>query len=236
MLTRTAKKSRLYCWEVLDPSDPLLPAVRGLYESALEPEERIPWAWLERAVSSRADWRPGGQAWSKHLIVASTEAETTHPDRLAGFCFAVYLPGYGGYVSYVATAERFRRRGVGSRLFEQAFNLLAVDAAAADEALPFVIWESREPETARRKLFGRVGGREIDGVTLMSPDWNDDAAPEVPLTLFLKPCDETEFDEERTRAAVDGLLRRVYRMAPGDAGYDRTLTPGCRPRLERVTP
>ncbi len=213
---------------MLDPADPLLPAVRELYERALDREERIPWVWLERCF--------GADRTNRHLVVASEE------DLLAGFCFALYLPGYGGYVSYVATDERFRRRGVGARLFEHAFERLGEDARTAGEALPFVIWESREPEAdgeremweARLKLFDRVGGRAIAGVTLHSPNWNDDALPEVPLKLFLKPCDGIEFDGERTRAAVEGLLRRVYRAAPGDAAYDRTLTPGCQPELERI--
>ena len=214
---------------MLDPTDPLLPAVRELYERALDPEERIPWVWLERSF--------GADRTNRHLVVASEHGS------LAGFCFALYLPGYGGYVSYVATGERFRRRGVGAKLLEHAFELLAGDARGAGEALPFVIWESREPEAegdremweARRNLFDGVGGRAIEGVTLHSPNWNGDALPGVPLKLFLKPCDGIAFDGERTRSAVDGLLRRVYRSAPGDAAYDRTLTPGCQPELERIS-
>jgi len=225
MLMRTAKKSRPDCRVVSDSTDPLLPAVRELYEIALDPEERVPWIWLERSF--------GADRTNRHLV------EATEDRALAGFCFALYLPGYGGYVSYLATAERFRRRGVGARLFAHALELLNRDAEAAGESLPFVIWESREPEphedgtiwVARLKLFDRVGGRAIDGVTLHSPNWNDASLPEVPLKLFMKPCDGSEFDSERTRAAVDGLLRRVYRAEPGGETYDRTLTPECRPRL-----
>ena len=59
----------------------------------------------------------------------------------------------------------------------------------------------------------------------------EERIPDVPLELFLNPCGGVAFDGERTRAAVDGLLRRIYRVAPGDAVYDRTLTPGCQPEL-----
>ncbi len=237
MLTKT-RKQRTYCWEILHDADPLLPAVRELYESALSPDERVPWEWLERGVKSRGEWRPGG--WGKHLIVASPQRETTDPERLVGFAFAAHIPGYGGYLSYIAVADPFRGRGVGARLFEQAFNLLAVDAAAVDEQLPFVIWESRRPDTAdpvwdaRLRLFHKAGGFWIDGVTLPSPNWSDPAAATVPLQLFLAPADEPResFDSPRVREAVAGLLTNVYRASPGDAEYDGTLTPGCHPRLK----
>ncbi len=180
------------------------------------------------------------------MLIASPDERERDIGRVAGFCSAIHLPGYGGYVSYVAVAEQFRRRGVGVLLFERAFRALGEDAAAAGEDLPFVIWESREPALgedrtiwhARLRLFDRVGGRAIEGVTLRSPDWNDDSRPEVPLKLFLKPCAtaEADFDEARTRVAVDGLLRRVYRVGPGDEGYERTLPVGCRPRLAPVGP
>jgi GNAT superfamily N-acetyltransferase len=233
-----AKTDRIYCWELLDPADRLLPAVRGLYETALDEDERVPWEWLEKGVTSRAGWRPGGNG--RHLIVAGTEA-----GELAGFVFCMHLPGYGGYLSYVAVDDRFRGRGVGTRLYEQAFNVLAVDAAATDEPLPFVIWESCPPEAddapqahavwaARTRLFHKAGGFWIDGVTLPSPNWVDPAAPAVPLQLFLAPVDAPReaFDSAAVKGAVAGLLTRVYRAAAGDPEWDGTLTPGCHPRLK----
>jgi GNAT superfamily N-acetyltransferase len=242
MSTKT-RKQRTYSWEILHAADPLLPAVRELYESALPSDERVPWEWLERGVKTRGEWRPGG--WGKHLIVASPQRETTDPERLAGFAFAAHVPGYGGYLSYIAVADQFRGRGVGARLFEQAFNLLAVDAAAVDETLPFVIWESRRPDAAaavssremwnaRLRLFHKAGGFWVDGVTLPSPNWTDPAAPAVPLQLFLAPVDEPReaFDSPRVREAVAGLLTNVYRAGPGDAEYDCSLPPGCLPRLK----
>ncbi len=233
-----ATTDRIYCWELIDPADALLPAVRELYETALDEDERVPWEWLERGVSSRAGWRPGGNG--KHLIVACTEESD-----LTGFVFCTHLPGYGGYLSYVASRPQFRRRGVGRRLYEQAFNVLAVDAAASDELLPFVMWESCPPDAddppeahaiwaARTRLFGKAGGFWIDGVTLPSPNWTDVSAPPVPLQLFLAPVDSPReaFDTAAVREAVRGLLERVYKAGPGDPEYDGTLTPGCQPRLK----
>ncbi|MCU0704090.1 MAG: GNAT family N-acetyltransferase [Fimbriiglobus sp.] len=236
------KMGRMFCWELVDAADPLLPEVRNLYEAALDEDERVPWEWLERGVKSRAGWRPGDSG--RHLIVAASQPNTSDPADLAGFVFCVHLPGYGGYLSYVAVADRFRGRGVGTRLYEQAFNVLAVDASAVDEPLPFVIWESCPPEpddgpeshtvwAARTRLFHKAGGYWVNGVTLPSPNWMDAAAPRVPLQLFLAPIDtpREKFDTAAVKAAVAGLLERVYKAGPGDPEWDGTLPPGCHPRL-----
>lgn len=240
-MSREKRQDRLFCWEILHSADSLLPAVRELYETALEHDERVPWEWLERGVKTRNDWRPGG--WGKHIVVASPEPETKDQHRLAGFASVVHIPGYGGYLSYLAVNEAFRGQGVGGRLFEQAANLMAVDASAVDEELPFVIWESRRPDAtasaqawkvwaARLKLFHKAGGLWVDGVTLHSPNWMEDSAATVPLQLFVAPrTPKEEFDTQQVRDAVSGLLEKVYRASPGDAVYDTTLPSGCCPRL-----
>ncbi len=225
------------CHELLSDTDNLLVAVRQLYESALDEAERVPWEWLERSVKTRRDWKPG--TTNKHLMVS-----TTTTGELAGFAFAMYLPGYGGYISYVAVEPHFRGHGVANKLFRFAYQLMRIDAMACYEAMPFVIWESHDPGIgqdklwqARLRLFEHVGGFWIDGVTLPSPNWMDNSKPSVPLQLFLAPQDEpwNNFDSARVREAVDGLLRRVYRAEPGEPEYDETLTVGCHPRLKRPT-
>ena len=233
---------RMYCWELMATEHPLLPAVRDLYESALAEEERIPWGWLERAVRSRAEWLPGG--WGKHLLVAAPKPRAERPEDLAGFAYAVHLPGFGGYIGYVAVAEAFRKRGVVGRLFEQSFQLLATDASAVDEELPFVIWESRKPDAnapaeewntwdARLKLFANAGGFWLDGVTIWSPNWNDPAAPPVPLQLFLTPVDEprARFDAERLEEVAAGFLKRVYKASRGDDTWEQAFAGNSRLRL-----
>jgi GNAT superfamily N-acetyltransferase len=237
-----ARSDRIFCFEAFDVNDPLVRRAEQLYDQTQHPDERIPWGWIARSLKGRADWRPG--AWGRHLLVATPADSPTEPGSLAGFAYGAHLPGYGGYVCYLGVDETFRRRGVGSRLFEQMFRVLAADAGAADEPLPFVVWESHKPGPgaaeadwklweARVRLFDRVGGLWLDGVELLTPNYGDETGPPVPLQLFVRPMEvpATAFDAERLRQVTAGLLERVYKARPGDPLYDGTLPPGCRPHL-----
>lgn len=236
-----SRNAKVFCFEPPDVNSPLVAAAERLYLATQHPDERIPWGWIARSIKGRATWRPGCPG--SHLLVA-TPGEDPDPTDLAGFAYGLHLPGFGGYLCYVGVAEAFRRRGVGSRLFDQTFKVLSADAGAADEPLPFVVWESHKPEPdapeadwklwdARVKLFDRVGGLWLDGVELLSPNYGDEAAPSVKLQLFLRPVDRLgrNFDADRLRGVVGDLLTRVYKLHPGDPLYDDTLPPGCKPRL-----
>ncbi len=237
-----SRNDRIFCFETLDVTDPLVRAAAQLYDATQHPDERIPWGWIARSIKGRVGWRPG--SWGKHLLVAMPEDKATDPDSLAGFAYGTHLPGYGGYVCYVGVDERFRKRGVGTRLFDQMFKVLAADAGAADEPLQFAIWESHKPSLdapeadwklweARIKLFDRVGGLWIDGLELQTPNYGDEDAPPVTLQLFVKPIDSpaSSFDGEKLKALAAGLLEQVYRLQPDDPRYDATLPAGCSPRL-----
>lgn len=241
-------RSKVVVWEAFDASDVMVKAAGALYEKTLSADERIPWMWIERSVHERSKSKPRAGGWSKHLLLAAPAGEEDNPDALAGYVYGALLPGYGGYLCYLGVDERARRLGVGSRLFEQFFKVLRVDAGELGESLPFVIWESHRPDpvsppgdwenwTARTRLFDRVGGLWVDGVDFLSPnfavDEEADDAPPVPLQLFLKPLDASEsaFTPERLREVVGGLHTRVYRNEPGSVMYDRTLPVGCEPRL-----
>lgn len=252
------RSDRIFCWDALDATSPLVRAAERLYEATQHPDERIPWGWIARSVKGRCHWRPG--SWGKHLILAAPAPGESQPmtlgadwkpedeeiaaQNLAGFAYAVHLPGFGGYVCYVGVDERFRRRGVGTRLFEQCERVLAADACAADEPLPFVVWESHRPAPgdgaaawklwdARVNLFSRAGGLWASGVDLLTTNYADENGPPVPLQLFVKPVDDpaSAFDAPRLREIAGGLLERIYRIAPGDPLFDGTLTPDCHPRL-----
>lgn len=230
-------RNDLACWELLDTDDSLFASVRKLYESTQSPGERIPWEWLQRSVARRVTWRPG--AYCPHLIVTADRGG----ESINGFAYGGHVPGYGGYACYLGVEPSERRRGAGTRLFEQFFRLLAVDAGAEGTPLPFVIWESRRPQAgsppaswtlwaARLRLFERVGGLWIEGVDFLAPDFEGDGPP-VALQLFIKPVEEPagSFGAKRLRAVVRGLHERIYRQNEDSDLVRRTLPPGAAPRL-----
>jgi GNAT superfamily N-acetyltransferase len=233
------------CWELIDTSDPLLGEVRKLYEATQAQAERIPWEWLQRSVARRAAWRPGDRC--PHLLVAAARHADGKLGPAAGFAYGAHIPGYGGYLCYLGVAPASRRLGVATRLFEHFFRLLAVDAGTEGTGLPFVIWESRRPDpgappaaldlwSARLLLFDRVGGRWVEGVDFLSPDFEGDGPP-VPLQLFVKPVDvpAEAFDADRLVEVVRGLQSNVYRMGDDSPLARRGLPSGARPRLRPAT-
>jgi hypothetical protein len=239
--------NRIVVWEAFDATDPMTQAAATLYEQTLAANERIPWLWIEKSVESRTKTKPGkADGWTKHLLLAAPESRMDDPAGLAGYVYGALIPNFGGYLCYIGVADWARRMGVGTRLFDQFFRQMMVDAGERGEPLPFVIWESHRPKpdapptdwdlwAARTKLFDRVGGHWIEGVEFQSPNFaaEDEAIDPVPLQLFLKPMTEpvSAFDSDRLKQIVTGLHREVYRYEPGDTLYDLTLPPGCQPRL-----
>ena len=233
-------RENIALWEILDPTDSGLTEAQRLYETTQAIAERIPWAWIARAPSRRQSWRPG--QWSPHLLLAALQ-HGKNIDPPAGFIHGAHVPGYGGYVCYLGVDPTARKSGMGTRLFEQMFRVMTVDAGFEGVPLPFVIWESRRPAddapksawnlwSARMRLFAKVGGLWIDGVTFHSPD-HSDPSETVPLQLFLRPFDlpASAFDAPKLREIVAGLQVQVYGNSPGDPLFDATLPMGCKPRL-----
>jgi GNAT superfamily N-acetyltransferase len=226
------------CWELLEPADPALDEARRLYETTLDPAERIPWEWVAQAVAARQLWRPG--EWSPHLLLAARRVSRARP---VGFAYGAHVPGYGGYACYLGVDARHRGRGVGSRLLRLLLKLFEVDAVCEGTALPFVAWESRRPDPdapaeewdlwrARVRLFERAGAWWISGLTFLAPDFGQRSAPPVPLQLFLIPVETPAeaFDERALLEVAAGLYRRVYCRREGDPLFERTLA-GARPIL-----
>jgi GNAT superfamily N-acetyltransferase len=220
---------------------PLVEGARELYESTQAEDERIPWEWLRRSVASRSRWQPGKRC--SHLIVAA-DARGLAAGRPLGFATGSFVPGYGGYVSYLGVDPRARARGIGTRLFRHLFQVLRTDADAAAEPLPFVVWESRPPAAnaapadranwrARLRLFDRVGAWAVQGLNFLSPNYLRPDEPPVGLRLFVCPFDTpaSAFDADALRRVAAGLYAGIYGEGPGSVVYDRALTPDRRPSL-----
>jgi ribosomal protein S18 acetylase RimI-like enzyme len=225
----------IVCWELLDPEDAALAEARQLYETTLEPAERIPWAWIEQAVAGRRQWRPG--EWSPHLLLAAPRAGRGASARPVGFAYGAHVPGYGGYACYLGVDTEHRGRGAGTRLLRLLIKIFEVDAACEGMPLPFVVWESHQPEAdasaqawdlwrTRVRLFERVGAWWISGLSFLAPDFRRRSGPPVPLQLFLIPAatPREEFDADALRKVAAGLYRRVYGRRPGDPLFDATLS------------
>ena len=232
----------LICWEALDPDDPALAQARALYETLIEPAERIPWEWIAESPVRRRAWRPG--RWAPHLLLAAPGGEARGPGQLAGFAYGALVPGFGGYVCYLATAPEHRGRGIGTHLIRTLILLLRVDAACSGVPLPFVVWESRRPGPAapaearanwqaRLRLFTRLGVSWVSGLDFLAPDFTRRQGPPVPLQLFMLPVDTppAAFDAPALRAVAAGLLEGVYGRTAGDPLFDRTLAGAVEPAL-----
>lgn len=233
----------IVCREILDGRDPALPAVRRLYESTQAADERIPWAYLERAAERRRQWRPG--RWCPHLLLA---AESAEPEVPRGFAYGAHVLGLGGYLCYLGVDGAARGRGIGTRLFRTFYDLAQADATCEGVPLPFVLWESHPPRPdappaeqalwrARLRQFAKVDALWVAGVTFQSPNFADRRGPPVPLLLFLAPrqTPAERFDADSLRAVVAALHGQVYGNGPGDRLYEMTLPPDCRPELRPVS-
>ena len=220
------------CREVAGSADAILPAVAALYEQTQHPDERVPWAWIGGSLKSGS--KPNAPA--RHLVVAEAGG-------LAGFALGSYLPGYGGYVSYLGVDPAARGRGIGAALFDALFARFAADAEARGEALPFAVWESKRPAdgapdadratwAARLRLFAKVGARRVEGVELHTPNYTRPDRPGPVLRLFVKPMSwaAESLTPTRLKVIAEGLMSRVYKLDPADELWQATF--GCEPELE----
>lgn len=214
-------------WEPTGPYSQDVKQAQRLYERTLDADERIPWAWILRGINTR----PAG-GWARHLLLAGA------PGRVLGFAYGAYIPGFGGYVCYLGVDGRSRGKGIGAGLFRGLFDRFEKDARRAGETLPFVVWESYKPGPldseklhdtwkARVRLFTKVGGYGVKGLTLRTPNYADPAAPPVPLKVFVKPVARpaADFGPVVLKRIAAGMLGRIYRMHPDEPLYAASLAP-----------
>lgn len=218
------------CREIVDDADPVLPETRRLYESALDADERIPWEWLARTPGRRAAWKPGQRR--AHLVVAEADM------RPVGFGYGAFLPGFGGYVCYVAVRPDARGKGVGEQVFRFLFERIADAARQSGMTVPLMIWESLRPADAglwgaRLRLFEKLDGKWAHGLELRTPNYLRPGRSPVRLHLFVRPWDEpaVRFDATRLRQAASHLYDHIYHLDAADPLRRETLAETVNPRL-----
>jgi hypothetical protein len=234
-----SKESEVVCWEALHAKEPAVRQARRLYKASLPAEERIPWRWIKDGLGRSWDGRDSD--WRCHLLLAELRRRRSAKQRVVGFAYGAYVPGYGGYGAYLGVTERCRGRGVGTRLWRLLKQRLQLDAACAGVPLPFLIWESRPPapgasvaeETvwrARLRLWARVGAWLVQGVKFLTPNFADPDGCPVAEQLFLMPLEApaSAFDSATLHDVVAGLHRHVYGHSARDPLVGATLPRGCR--------
>ena len=232
------------CREASDLTAAHLRAAEALYTATQHPDERIPWGWIARSVKAKSTERPDHPG--RHLILAVPQDSADSGDESAvlGFVYGSYLPGFGGYVCYLGVDASARRSGVATRLFEAIFSAFDADALKLGETVPLVVWESKRPAPdsdpaaqslwqARLRSFARAGAYRVEGLTLLTPNYNEPGREPVPLQLFVKPRHEAVeiMMPTRLRKLAADLLQRVYRLPPDDELALATLAGAPLPAL-----
>ena len=105
-LTPPTRHSDVICWEALNPQDKALRETRRLYRASLPAEERIPWRWIKRQVAGRVRWRYG--EWQPHLLLARLHRRPPTGSPVVGFTYGAHVPGFGGYMGYIAVSQEQR--------------------------------------------------------------------------------------------------------------------------------
>ncbi|VTS01658.1 GNAT family N-acetyltransferase [Tuwongella immobilis] len=234
-------RSSFVSWESLDSKDPILNQVKALYESTQVPDERIPWAWIQRVGDRRAKWRPG--QWSPHLLIAASRDAAGNIGDPIGFIHGAHVPGLGGYICYLGVAPEARRLGVSAYLFEQMSRVLQATAGAENAPLELIVWESHRPRPdasreeldrweARCRSFQRAGAFWIDGIVCHTPSFEEARGP-VLLELFVLPqqLPRQGFTADKLRSIASTLLTRVYHLEPEHPWFAASLPADCEPRL-----
>ncbi len=234
-------KPTVVCREASDLTAAHLRAAEALYTSTQHPDERIPWGWIARSVKAKATERPDQPG--RHLILAVPH-DSADDSAVLGFVFGSYLAGFGGYVCYLGVDPSARRSGVATQLFAAIFSAFDADAAESGERVPLVVWESKRPAAdsdpaahslwqARLRSFARAGAYRVEGLTLLTPNYNEPGREPVPLQLFVKPRHEAveAMTPARLCKLAADLLQRVYRLPPDDELAVATLAGAPSPLL-----
>lgn len=178
-------------------ADSRFDALYAIYRESIAPREQKPKAELAAMVSK-----------PEYRFFAAQEGE-----RMAGFSIALFMTAEGFcLLEYLAVDETFRRRGLGSELFQQTINVIREQAGAIPILLE--VDSDREPgpdqdiRRRRRDFYRRLGCRRIANCAYILPlaGWS----PVPKMDLFVHVVDPAAAIQ---RSTLQRWLQVIYRDA-----------------------
>lgn len=136
-------------------------------------------------------------------------------------------------LEYLAISPKLQGKGLGSTLFEAAFEASRMDARTlmvieVDSEKEDVSVKEKRIRLSRKAFYRRLGAREVEGFDYILPLENFGPAPR--MSLLLLGAKAGRIETARLRAAVQDIYVNVYRCRPDDPriaqmfeGYGRTL-------------
>jgi GNAT superfamily N-acetyltransferase len=122
-------------------------------------------------------------------------------------------------LEYLAISPELQGKGLGSTLFEAAFEASRMDARTlmlieVDSEKEDVSAKEKHIRLSRKAFYRRLGAREVDGFDYILPLQNFGPAPR--MSLLLLGARGGRIETGRLRAAVRDVYVNVYRCRPDD--------------------
>lgn len=122
-------------------------------------------------------------------------------------------------LEYLAISPRLQGKGLGSTLFEAAFEASRMDARTlmlieVDSEKEDVSAKEKRIRLSRKAFYRRLGAREVEAFDYILPLENFGPAPR--MSLLLLGAKGNRMGTERLRAAVQDVYVNVYRCHPSD--------------------
>jgi len=122
-------------------------------------------------------------------------------------------------LEYLAISPKLQGKGLGSALFEAAFEASRMDARTlmlieVDSEKEDVSAKEKRIRLARKAFYRRLGGREVDRFDYILPLENFGPAPR--MSLLLLGAKASRIETARLRAAVQDIYVSVYRCRADD--------------------
>ncbi len=175
----------------------------GIYRAGFPANERHPVPTIAERLAAHRYWLFVGEEDQNVVLMA-----LLYPVRGTAFVL----------LDYMATAEGFRSRGIGSAFLRHMLGLLATRSRKRQLVIEVenpACGDNREQRRRRGAFYRRLGAKVLDGVRYILPPLSGDQPTEMILMMFPAP------GQDCLRGAVISelilhLYRELYRRDEGD--------------------